>query len=115
MNPSLISSLETLQALKKRYPGFSFFNELQEEHGLARFAKLKPANNATSGRLGKPGSFYRRVAKIYAQARQQNSRHPIQDVALVMDFDSDSKARDAVYRARKMGFLPKTRRGRAWS
>lgn len=114
MKPSLIHSLGILQALKKRYPEWIFFTELQQEHDLATLTAPTPANT-TSGRLGKPVSFYRRVAKPYARARKQNSRHPNKDVALVLDLGSVSKARDAVYRARKLGFLPKTKRGLARS
>jgi len=111
MNPSLRASRGILHDLKKRYPDAGMFSDLQK-HGLVNFAKPKPSN-PTSGRLGKPMKYYKRVAKEYTRALERNSRHPIQDVALALDFDSDSKARDAVHRARKLDLLPKTTRGAA--
>jgi len=110
MNPSLTASRGILRDLKRRYPAF---NDLQE-YGLATFDPPKPVN-PSGGTLGRPRGFYRAVAKEYARARQRNSRHPNQDVMLALKMDSNAQARDAVYKARKLGFLPPTTRGRAKS
>ena len=108
MQSSLRDSRAVLHALKKWNP--SLFAELRDKHGLITLDKPKPAN-PTSGRLGKPMKFYKAVATEYRRAMRRNSRHPVQDVALALHVDSDEKARDAVYRARKLGLLPPTTRG----
>jgi hypothetical protein len=114
MQSSLTEGRGILRSLNKQTDE-GLLKELQEDHGLATLTEPKKPGYSTSGRLGKPHAYYRRVAKEYSRALRQNSRHPNQDVALTLGLDSVSKARDAVYRARRMGLLPPTQRGRAKS
>ena len=107
MKPSLTASRRILQALKKRCPDFT---DLQG-HGLATFDPPKPISQS-EGTLGRPMKFFEDVAKVYNRAIVNESRHPVQDVALELEMDSVAQARDAVYRARKLVLIPKTTRGR---
>ena len=109
MKPSLTASRGILRSLKKRYPEFT---DLQE-HGLTTFEAPKLAN-PPEGTLGRSQKFFQDVARIYNRAvgsESEDSQHPNQVIAQELKLDI-TQARDAVYRARKMGFIPKTTRGR---
>ena len=102
----MTASRGILRALKKRYP---WFTDL-EEHGLVTFNPPKPVNQS-GGTLGRPMKFFRDVVRAYKAL--PNSRHRNQDVMVALNLNNVAQARDAVYRARKMGLLPPTKRGRA--
>lgn len=113
INPAMTSGREVLEGLgaraKKLRRASSLLSDLQRR-GLSDLRARDRASRG-SGRPGKPDSFYRDVARIYLTAVSDRQR-PNKAVAKALEL-SASQARDSVYRARRLGLLPKTERGRA--
>lgn len=86
--------------------------------GLLRGAGAKtlgrPTPSTAASRRGRPSlalSSYAKVARAYVAAVEAGSAHPVQDAARTLKL-TFNKTRDQVFRARRMGLITPTIRGR---
>ena len=80
--------------------------------GVTDMERRPPASRPGPGRRGLALAEYRRLAAAYIAAIRSGSRTPTQDAASALRI-APALARDRIYRARSLGLLGPTRKGRA--